>query len=50
MLKTQYILDFALKKLKNWTFIFLIFNSRWATKIGTGLDKPKLGSRPTHPA
>jgi hypothetical protein len=45
MLKTQYILDFALKKFKNWTFIyFLIFNSRWATKIGTGLGNPKLGT------
>ena len=45
MLKTQYILDFALKKFKNWTFIyFLIFNSRWATKIGTGLGNSKLGT------
>ena len=43
MLKTQYILDFALKKFKNWTFIFKkIFNSRWATKIVMGLGNPKL--------
>ena len=43
MLKTQPILDFALKKFKNWTFnFFLIFNSRWATKIGTDLENSKL--------
>ena len=43
MLKTQPILDFALKKFKNWTFnFFLIFNSRWATKIRTDLDNSKL--------
>ena len=45
MLKTQYILDFALKKIKNWIF-FLIFNSRWVTKIGTGLGNSKLGTGP----
>jgi hypothetical protein len=45
MLKTQYILDFALKKkLKIEPLFFLIFNSRWAIKIGTGLGNPKLGT------
>ena len=43
MLKTQYIIDFALKKFKNWIF-FLIFNSMWAIKIGTDLGNPKHGT------
>ena len=47
MLKTQPILDFALKKFKNWTFnFFLIFNSRWATKIRTDLYNSKLETSP----
>ena len=47
MLKTQYILDFTLKKIKKiGPLFFLVFNSRWATKIGTGLGNSKLRTGP----